>query len=115
MYTASALKHGPFALLTEDTPVILLNCDKTYSSKIMNCYEEVSSRNAPVLLITDNLDIMDIMENKERDSIITVANNEYYGFILGLIPLQLLSYYIALKKGYNPDTPRNLAKVVTVE
>jgi len=114
-YSASALKHGPFALLTEDTPVILLNCDKTYSSKIMNCYEEVSSRNAPVLLITDNLDIMEIIENKERDSIITVANNEYYGFILGLIPLQLLSYYIALKKGYNPDTPRNLAKVVTVE
>ena len=55
------------------------------------------------------------MENKERGSIITVANNEYYGFILGLIPLQLLSYYITLKKGYNPDTPRNLAKVVTVE
>jgi glucosamine--fructose-6-phosphate aminotransferase (isomerizing) len=111
-YSASALKHGPFALLTEDTPVVLLNCNKTYSSKIMNCYEEVSSRNAPVLLITDN---PEIMENKERDSIITVANNEYYGFILGLIPLQLLSYYITLKKGYNPDTPRNLAKVVTVE
>jgi len=114
-YSASALKHGPFALLTEDTPVLLLNCNKTYSSKIMNCYEEVSSRNAPVLLITDNSDIMENMEKKEKNLIITVTNNEYYGFILGLIPLQLLSYYIALNKGYNPDTPRNLAKVVTVE
>ena len=81
----------------------------------MNCYEEVSSRNAPVLLITDNSDIMENMEKKEKNLIITVTNNEYYGFILGLIPLQLLSYYIALNKGYNPDTPRNLAKVVTVE
>jgi glucosamine--fructose-6-phosphate aminotransferase (isomerizing) len=111
-YSSSALKHGPFALLTEDTPVVLLNCDDTYSSKIMNCYEEISSRNAPVLLITDN---QYITHNIEKIRIIPVANNEYYGFILGLIPLQLLSYYISVEKGYNPDTPRNLAKVVTVE
>jgi glutamine---fructose-6-phosphate transaminase (isomerizing) len=109
-YSASALKHGPFALLTEATPVILLNCDDKYSDKIMNCYQEVSSRNAPILLITDTEKNDVTVKN-----IITVEKNDYYGFILGLIPLQLLSYYITLKKGYNPDRPRNLAKVVTVE
>ena len=49
------------------------------------------------------------------ENVIRVERNEYYGFILGLIPLQLLSYYVTIKKGYNPDKPRNLAKVVTVE
>ena len=107
-YSASALKHGPFALLTKETPVLLLNCDQMHTDKIMNCYEEVSARNSPILFITNRC--AGSMEN-----VIRVERNEYYGFILGLIPLQLLSYYVTIKKGYNPDKPRNLAKVVTVE
>ena len=110
-YSASALKHGPFALLTEKTPVIILNCDPKHSDKIMNCYQEVSARNSPILLVTNDAH----MDQCTIENIMRVEKNEYYGFILGLLPLQLLSYYVTIKKGYNPDKPRNLAKVVTVE
>jgi glucosamine--fructose-6-phosphate aminotransferase (isomerizing) len=77
----------------------------------MNCYQEVSARNSPILLVTNDAH----MGQCTIEHIMMVEKNEYYGFILGLLPLQLLSYYVTIKKGYNPDKPRNLAKVVTVE
>jgi len=111
-YSASSLKHGPFALLDKDFPVILLNCEDEYLSKITNCYEEIVSREAPILLIsTQHLNTI-IHSNTNE---IIVCKNKYYGSLLGLIPLQLLSYYLSIERGINPDTPKNLAKVVTVE
>lgn len=110
-YSASSLKHGPFALLDENFPTIILNCIDEYSSKILNCYEEVHSRNSPIILITNNNNL-----NINNDSIkINVTKNNSYSSLIGIIPLQLLAYYLSIKKNINPDIPKNLAKVVTVE
>lgn len=111
-YSASSLKHGPFALLDETFPVIILNTDTIHTSKIMNCVEEVSSRNSPIVLITSQL--MDFTKEKEIVTI-RVRENTSYSSLLGAIPLQLLAYYLSIEKGINPDKPKNLAKVVTVE
>ena len=109
-YSASSLKHGPFALLDERFPVIILNCNEEHNAKIMNCYEEVKSRNSPILFITNNLNI-----GNNINKYISVSKNSSYSSLLGLIPLQLFSYYLSVNKGINPDIPKNLAKVVTVE
>ena len=111
-YSASSLKHGPFALLDENFPVIILNTDTIHTSKIMNCVEEVSSRNSPIVLITSQL--MDFTKEKEIVTI-RVRENTSYSSLLGAVPLQLLAYYLSIEKGINPDKPKNLAKVVTVE
>jgi glucosamine--fructose-6-phosphate aminotransferase (isomerizing) len=110
-YSSSSLKHGPFALLDENFPVILLNMDQTHRSKTLNCYQEVSSRNAPVLLITNDM----LMSREVTCDIIYVPENKSYASLLGIIPIQLLAYYLSVDKGINPDKPKNLAKVVTVE
>lgn len=111
-YSASSLKHGPFALLDKNFPVILLNCVETHTPKITNCYEEIISREAPVIIVSS------YRMNTTKDSStkeICIPINRDYGSLLGLIPLQLLSYYLSIERGINPDTPKNLAKVVTVE
>jgi len=110
-YSSSSLKHGPFALLDENFPVILINLDQTQESKTMNCYQEVLSRNAPIVFITNkNNHILD-----EKTDIIVVPENKTYASLLGILPLQLLAYHLSINKGINPDKPKNLAKVVTVE
>jgi len=112
-YSSSSLKHGPFALLDQDFPVMILNLNQNYSSKIMNCYQEVSSRNSPIILITNDIAMLssDIIN---CDSIL-VPENKSYASLLGIIPIQLFAYYLSINKGINPDKPKNLAKVVTVE
>ena len=110
-YSSSSLKHGPFALLDENFPVIILNMDQTHRAKTLNCYQEVSSRNAPVLLITNDISI----SSDVSCDIIYVPENKSYASLLGIIPIQLLAYYLSINKGINPDKPKNLAKVVTVE
>jgi glucosamine--fructose-6-phosphate aminotransferase (isomerizing) len=87
-------------------PVILLNFEQEHTSKIMNCYYEIVSRKSPVLFITNK-------ENEYAD--IVIPYNDTYASLLGIIPIQLLAYYISVSKGINPDKPKNLAKVVTVE
>jgi glucosamine--fructose-6-phosphate aminotransferase (isomerizing) len=113
-YSASSLKHGPFALLNSNFPVIILNLDNKYNSKILNCFEEVYSRNSPILFITNDLMSTIPLRNKACD-ILKVSENNSYASLLGIVPLQLLAYYLALNRGNNPDKPKNLAKVVTVE
>jgi len=110
-YSSSSLKHGPFALLDKNFPVVILNLDQTQNAKTLNCYQEVNSRNAPILFITNNENAP--LEN--NSDIIFVAENKTYASLLGIIPIQLLAYHLSLKKGINPDKPKNLAKVVTVE
>jgi glucosamine--fructose-6-phosphate aminotransferase (isomerizing) len=104
-YSASSLKHGPFALLDENFPVIILNLDNKHKTKIESCMEEVMSRNSPVLLIS----------NDGQSSGINVSSNLSYSSLLGIIPIQLLAYYLSINREINPDKPKNLAKVVTVE
>jgi len=111
-YSSSALKHGPFALITPGLPIVLLDINEIHRDKIQNAYQEVMAREAYVLRISDdhrhNLD-------EGPSSILLVDKNPTFGGILANVCVQLLSYYIAVEKGYNPDFPRNLAKVVTVE
>mgnify|MGYP001231891919 FL=1 len=121
-YSSSSLKHGPFALLDKNFPVILLNCNERFNSKIYNTLEEIISRDTSVILITnsgaDYNNIVTITERFSRDTnsnIINVPKCNYYNELLGLIPLQLLAYYISVLREINPDKPKNLAKVVTVE
>jgi len=102
-YSAAALKHGPFGLITEGIPIILLDVNDNYRDKIENVYQEVSARGAYVIRISDN------------SSELIVEKNQTYGGILANVYIQLLSYYCSIEKGYNPDFPRNLAKVVSVE
>jgi glucosamine--fructose-6-phosphate aminotransferase (isomerizing) len=110
-YSSSSLKHGPFALLDENFPVILLNLDKTHSTKTMNCYQEVASRNAPIIFITNDL----TMSNNNNFECVVVPENKSFASLLGIVPIQLFAYYLSINKGIDPDKPKNLAKVVTVE
>ena len=110
-YSASSLKHGPFALLDSDFLVILMGCFGEYKTKIMNCYEEIYSRNSPIIFITNDENV----KLKEDSIVINICKNNSYESLLGIIPLQLFAYYLSIKKGINPDIPKNLAKVVSVE
>ena len=112
-YSASSLKHGPLALLIKDFPVILLHTHPEHASKIHNVYRELKSRDAKILYITceDSVDFLD-----DNDLLISLhCNLNIFADVLSILPLQLLSYYVALANDFNPDMPRNLAKVVTVE
>lgn len=102
-YSSSALKHGPFGLIVPGLPIILLDVNEKYREKNENVFQEVTARGAHVLKISD--------ENGE----LIIGKNQTFGGILSNVYIQLISYYCALEKGLNPDFPRNLAKVVTVE
>ena len=106
-YSSSALKHGPFALIENNLPVIILDIGEKYREKNRNVYEELKSRKARILFITD--------EKSELENEILVDKNEIFGGLLANVCIQLLSYYKAINKKINPDFPRNLAKVVSVE
>ena len=107
-YSSSSLKHGPFALLDDKMPVILLNNNLLYEPKVINAYEEILSRNSPIIFITNNKSI-------KYPNCIYIPNNKSFSSLLGIIPLQFIAYYVSIKRGINPDKPKNLAKVVTVE
>ena len=107
-YSTSSLKHGPFALLEKDFPVILIAPEDEHYAKSMNAYEQIQSRNATVIVITDKMDC-------DKPHCVKFAYNRTYRDLLAIIPLQLLSYELSIARGLNPDIPRNLAKVVTVE
>ncbi len=106
-YSTSSLKHGPFALLEPGFPVILLCPTDVHYGKSMNAYEEIKSRHANIIKITNN--------TEENVDTINIPNNNTFLHLLMIIPLQFLSYELALARNLNPDMPRNLAKVVTVE
>lgn len=117
-YSASALKHGPFALLDEDFPVFIFNLQEEHRAKVLNCYEEIRSRYSPIFFITND-DSFNI-DNKNSSHgnhtiVIRVEKNNSYGSLLGILPVQLMAYYLSVYRGINPDIPKNLAKVVTVE
>jgi len=104
-YSSSALKHGPFALIEQGTPIILLDIEDENREKNKNVYQEISARGAFVIKISDN----------KKDCTLSIDRNTTFGGVLANIYSQLLSYFVAIENEYNPDFPRNLAKVVTVE
>ena len=112
-YSSSALKHGPFALIEEGLPIIIIDIGKEHREKNHNALEEVKSRGADIWLITDNKSIYQNIN--ENITVSYISENNTYGSLVAGIIIQLFSYELAIKRGYNPDYPRNLAKVVTVE
>jgi glucosamine--fructose-6-phosphate aminotransferase (isomerizing) len=110
-YSSSALKHGPFALIEDGLPIIIIDIGKENREKNQNALEEVKSRGADIWLITDNMNIPE-----DNSYFLTqIPENNTFGSLIASVIIQLLSYKLAIKRGYNPDYPRNLAKVVTVE
>ncbi len=112
-YPAAEMKHGPIALIDENMPVLVIaSKDNTYE-KIISNIQEVKARRGRVIAVVneDDTAIQDFAEH-----IIRVPHTvDFLSPILNIIPLQLLAYHIAVKRGCNVDQPRNLAKSVTVE
>ncbi len=113
-YPAGEMKHGPLALIEEGMPVVVLAPRDNYYKKTISNMQEVIARGAKVLLITNKSKDEIISENIWETIEVESTNEDLLPFLL-TIPLQKLAYYSALKKGFDIDKPRNLAKSVTVE
>ncbi len=112
-YAAGELKHGPFALLGSDTPVIAIAAqDNTYEAVLTNI-KEVKARGSPLIALAEE---GDEVIGEVADSVITVPQVDImFSPVVNTIALQLLAYYTAKQRGCPIDFPRNLAKSVTVE
>ena len=113
-YPAGEMKHGPLALIEEGMPVVVLAPRDNYYQKTISNMQEVIARGAKVLLITNKSTNEVVSENIWETIEVESTNQDLLPFLL-TIPLQKLAYYSALKKGFDIDKPRNLAKSVTVE
>lgn len=112
-YPAAEMKHGPIALIDENMPVVVIAPFGGQYEKVVSNIQEVKARNGKVIAIVSEGD-SEIA--KTADHVIEVENTlEEFSPLLTTIPLQLLSYHIAVMRGANVDQPRNLAKSVTVE
>lgn len=112
-YPAAEMKHGPIALIDEDMPVVVIAPKKGNYDKLVSNIQEVKARKGKVIAIVSKGDT----EVKSlADHVIEIPDvEEMLVPLVATIPLQLLSYYIAVMRGCNVDQPRNLAKSVTVE
>jgi len=112
-YPAAEMKHGPIALIDENMPVVFIATrDSTYD-KIITNIEEVRARKGKVIAIASEDD--QFIQSRVDHVIYIPTTLEFLAPILTIIPLQLLAYYIAVRRGCDVDRPRNLAKSVTVE
>jgi len=112
-YQAGEFKHGPIALIDENVPVVCIATQGEIYNKMVSNIQEVKSRDGNIIVIATE---GDKQIQKFSDKVIYVPNTiDILSPILNVVPLQLLSYYIALKRGCDVDQPRNLAKSVTVE
>ena len=112
-YPAAEMKHGPIALIDENMPVVVIATNKGHYEKIVSNVQEIKSRNAKIIsIVTKGDESVKLLS----DHVIEIPEvTEALVPILASIPLQLLSYHIAVMRGCNVDQPRNLAKSVTVE
>jgi glucosamine--fructose-6-phosphate aminotransferase (isomerizing) len=112
-YPAAEMKHGPIALIDEEMPIVVIATKRNYYEKVVSNIQEVKARKGKIIAI--------VTEGDEKvaeiaDHYIEIPDTEdALTPLLATIPLQLLSYYIAVMRGCNVDQPRNLAKSVTVE
>jgi glucosamine--fructose-6-phosphate aminotransferase (isomerizing) len=112
-YPAAEMKHGPIALIDEDMPVVFIATMDLIYDKVISNIEEVRARRGKIIVIANK---NDKKINALADHVIYIPEIcQVLLPILAVIPLQLLSYYIAVKRGCDVDQPRNLAKSVTVE
>ena len=112
-YPAAEMKHGPIALIDENMPVVVVATNHSAYEKIISNVQEVVARKGRVIAIVTKAD--DIIKSLAEHVIEIPDTEESFSPLLSVIPLQLLSYYIAVGLGKNVDQPRNLAKSVTVE
>jgi glucosamine--fructose-6-phosphate aminotransferase (isomerizing) len=112
-YAAGEMKHGPIALLDENTPVVTVATDSPVLDKVLSNVAEVRARGADVISVATAGS--DRVAEASDQTLYVPRTNWVLQPILAVLPLQLLAYYIARLKGLNVDQPRNLAKTVTVE
>jgi len=113
-YPAGEMKHGPLALIEDGMPVVVIAPRDQHYKKTISNMQEVIARGAKVLLVTNKSKDEVYSENIWETIEVENTEDDLFPFLV-TIPLQKLAYYSALKKGYDIDKPRNLAKSVTVE
>ncbi len=115
-YPAAEMKHGPIALVDENTPSVFLIQTNGVFDKVMSNLEEIKARGGPVIAFAcEGANEMEQIKDRADDVIFVPRCPEYLLPLVASIPLQLLAYHIALLRGCDVDKPRNLAKSVTVE
>jgi len=112
-YPAAEMKHGPIALVEEKLPVLFVATKDSYYEKIVSNVQEIKARKGKVIAVATESDA--VIPDMADDTMFVPDADELIAPLLSVIPLQLLSYYVGVAKGYNVDKPRNLAKSVTVE
>jgi glucosamine--fructose-6-phosphate aminotransferase (isomerizing) len=112
-YPAAEMKHGPIALIDEEMPVFVIATKGNSYEKVVSNIQEVKSRKGKIIaIVTEG----DTTVKELADHVLEIPEtNEFLVPLLATIPLQLLSYHVAVLRGCNVDQPRNLAKSVTVE
>ncbi|KAF2073554.1 hypothetical protein CYY_005139 [Polysphondylium violaceum] len=110
-YSGGALKHGPFALIEQGTPIILIILDDVNAQLMRIAAEEVKARGAYTIVITNSSPLA----KHCADDVLLIPSNGVLTPCLAAIPLQLIAYEVAMLRGIDPDRPRNLAKAVTTD
>ena len=107
------MKHGPIALIDEQMPIVVIAINSNHYEKVVSNIQEIKARKGKIIaVVTEG----DTIVREIADYVMEVPNTpEALSPLVTTIPLQLLSYHIALMLGRNVDQPRNLAKAVTVE
>ncbi|SHI44506.1 glutamine--fructose-6-phosphate transaminase [Hymenobacter daecheongensis DSM 21074] len=112
-YPAAEMKHGPIALIDENMPVVVIATKDSSYEKVVSNIQEVKARKGRIIAVVTEGD--DVIPAMAEFTIEVPATSEVLMPLVSVIPLQLLSYHIAVLRGCNVDQPRNLAKSVTVE
>ena len=102
-YAGGALKHGPFALIDDGRPIILIILDDEHKEMMNLALAEVQARNAKTIVITPNKNLITTKEPPHR--ILTIEENGPLTGLLAIIPLQLLAYYLSIDREIDPDNP----------
>lgn len=112
-YPAAEMKHGPIALVDETLPVVFVATKDRYYEKIVSNVQEIKARKGMVIAVATMSD--SVIPEMADDTMFVPDADEVIAPLLSVVPLQLLSYYVGVAKGFDVDKPRNLAKSVTVE
>ena len=112
-YPAAEMKHGPIALIDEEMPVVVIAPKRGMYEKVVSNIQEIKSRKGKIISVVTEGDT--VVRGMSDYSFVIPDTRDCFVPLLAVIPLQLLSYYVAIAKGRNVDQPRNLAKSVTVE
>lgn len=112
-YPAAEMKHGPIALIDEEMPVVVIAPKRGMYEKVVSNIQEIKSRKGKIISVVTEGDT--VVKDMSDYTFVIPDTRDCFVPLLAVIPLQLLSYYVAIAKGHNVDQPRNLAKSVTVE